>query len=61
VLVASVVGEAGLPEQNKRFASALRSVGVKTTTHLYTPGTHSWPYWQNELHAIWPTVMRSIR
>jgi diacylglycerol O-acyltransferase / trehalose O-mycolyltransferase len=60
VTLTSVVGEAALTKQNRKFASSLRSAGVNVTTHLYTPGTHSWPYWQNELHSVWPTVMKSL-
>jgi S-formylglutathione hydrolase FrmB len=60
VLLVSVLGEAPLSKQTKSFARSLRSAGVDVTTHVYTPGTHSWPYWQNELHAIWPTVMKSL-
>ncbi|WP_159052520.1 alpha/beta hydrolase [Streptomyces bungoensis] len=60
VLLASVLGEAPLSGQMDRFARSLRSQGVDVTTHLYTPGTHSWPYWQAELHDIWPSVMKSI-
>ncbi len=60
VVLVSVLGEAPLWGQIERFARSLRSEGVDVTTHLYTPGTHSWPYWQAELHSIWPSVMKSI-
>ncbi len=60
VLLASTLGEVTLPEQISKFAAALRSEGVRTTTHLYRPGTHSWPYWQQELHAVWPQVTRTL-
>ncbi|MGP4083629.1 alpha/beta hydrolase [Streptomyces sp. KR55] len=59
-LVTAAVGEKFLPESVTRFARSLRSVGVTVTTHLYSPGTHSWPYWERELHAIWPTVMKEV-
>lgn len=60
VVLVSVLGEAPLSGQIERFAWSLSSEGVDVTTHLYTPGTHSWPYWQAELHSIWPSVMKSI-
>ncbi|MFJ8106833.1 alpha/beta hydrolase [Streptomyces sp. NPDC096132] len=60
VQLVSMLGEAPLLKQNEKFAEALRSSGVDVTTHLYTPGTHSWPYWQKELHSIWPAVMKSL-
>jgi S-formylglutathione hydrolase FrmB len=60
-LIVGAVAESGLPEPIRKFTSALRSAGVRATTHLYGPGTHSWPYWQRELHSIWPTVMKKLR
>ncbi|WP_416977699.1 alpha/beta hydrolase [Streptomyces sp. T028] len=56
----SMLGEAPLPKQIEKFARSLSSEGVDVTTHLYTPGTHSWAYWRNELHRIWPEVMGSL-
>ncbi|MEU0004282.1 alpha/beta hydrolase family protein [Streptomyces sp. NPDC006314] len=44
----------------ERFAESLRAAGVDVTTHIYTPGTHSWPYWKRELHLLWPTVMNEL-
>ncbi|MER5385558.1 alpha/beta hydrolase family protein [Streptomyces sp. NPDC002688] len=61
VILVGALAEAVLPDSVKRFAGSLRSAGVRTTTHIYGPGTHSWPYWQRELHEIWPTVMTSLR
>lgn len=60
VLLVSKVAEWMLPRQISKFAAALRSEGVSTTTHFYRPGTHSWPYWQQELHAVWPDVTRIL-
>ncbi|MFI8301301.1 alpha/beta hydrolase [Streptomyces nigra] len=55
-VLVGAVAETALPESVMKFASSLRRAGVKTTTHIYDPGTHSWRYWENELHRIWPTV-----
>ncbi|MFJ7177856.1 alpha/beta hydrolase [Streptomyces massasporeus] len=55
-VIVGAVAERALPESVEKFASSLRRSGVRTTTHFYDPGTHSWPYWQSELHRIWPTV-----
>ncbi|MFI5680212.1 alpha/beta hydrolase [Streptomyces cellulosae] len=60
VLVVGSAAETALPASMKRFAESLRSVGVDVSTNLYEPGTHSWPYWQRELHLIWPTVMKEL-
>ncbi|MEO5873610.1 MAG: alpha/beta hydrolase family protein, partial [Streptosporangiaceae bacterium] len=32
------------------FLRRLRELDIPITTHLYRDGTHSWPYWQRELH-----------
>ncbi|MGW7255719.1 alpha/beta hydrolase [Streptomyces sp. NPDC054834] len=42
------------------FARALRLSDVKVTTDLFRPGTHSWPYWQRELHRMWPLVLSAL-
>ncbi|MFJ5999383.1 alpha/beta hydrolase [Streptomyces sp. NPDC092370] len=60
VLMFAAAGEAFLPRSIARFATSLRSAGVEVSTHLYSPGTHSWPYWERELHAIWPTVTKEL-
>ncbi|MFR9795753.1 alpha/beta hydrolase [Streptomyces sp. MS06] len=60
VVAVGAVGESMLSEPMRKFAASLRAVGVQTTTHLYGPGTHSWPYWERELHEIWPSVMASL-
>jgi S-formylglutathione hydrolase FrmB len=43
-----------------RFVTAARRHLVPLTTHLYPGGTHSWPYWEPELHASWPSMMRAL-
>jgi S-formylglutathione hydrolase FrmB len=60
-VLVGAVAEAMLPKSMEKFASSLRFAGVKVTTHFYKPGTHAWPYWQRELHIIWPAVMRSLK
>ncbi|WP_052441876.1 alpha/beta hydrolase [Streptacidiphilus anmyonensis] len=48
-----------LPDVEK-FAASLRASGVDVSAHIYGPGTHSWPYWERELHLIWDTVTREL-
>ena len=31
------------------------------TVHLSGNGTHSWGYWQDELHRSWPTLDAALR
>lgn len=61
VVLVGALAESLLPQSMKRFDASLRASGVRTTTHFYRPGTHSWPYWNRELHTIWPAVERALR
>ncbi|SDP68988.1 S-formylglutathione hydrolase FrmB [Actinopolyspora xinjiangensis] len=45
---------------SKFFVRALREEGVPVTTHFYNRGTHSWPYWQRELHRSWSMLTRDL-
>ena len=27
---------------------------------FYGPGTHSWPYWQRDLHHAWPLLQHAL-
>ncbi len=42
------------------MADRLEQSGIPATTHFYGPGTHSWPYWERELHHSWPMLMESL-
>jgi S-formylglutathione hydrolase FrmB len=53
-------GEALVGIDAMTMRSTLRNDNIPVTTHLYLNGTHSWPYWQRELHASWPLIMQSI-
>jgi hypothetical protein len=46
--------------QAAEMADRLPRNGIRLTTHLYGPGTHSWPYWERELHRSFPLLMSSI-
>lgn len=43
------------------FLRRLRALGIPASAHLYRDGTHSWPYWQRELHRVWPRLTASLR
>lgn len=43
-----------------RFLRRLRRLGIPATVHLYDRGTHSWPYWNRELHRAWPLIMQVL-
>ncbi|MFI6517468.1 alpha/beta hydrolase [Spirillospora sp. NPDC050679] len=44
----------------KPFLKRLQQLRVPVTTSLYPVGTHSWVYWQREMHRAWPIMMRTL-
>jgi diacylglycerol O-acyltransferase / trehalose O-mycolyltransferase len=52
--------EAALIRENTALADRLRALGVAAHVDLYGPGTHSWPYWQRELHRAWPMLASAL-
>ncbi|MCW6004799.1 esterase family protein [Micromonospora sp. CPCC 205371] len=52
--------EAYLLDMNQVLATRLRAVGVRLTTDFYGPGSHSWPYWERELHRSLPLLLRAL-
>ncbi len=52
--------EPGVLRQTRSFVARLRRLGIGAQVDLYGDGTHSWPYWQRELHRSWPLLMRAI-
>jgi len=45
---------------NDAFVAALEEAGIPATVNAYGPGTHSWPYWERELHASLPMLLQAI-
>jgi diacylglycerol O-acyltransferase / trehalose O-mycolyltransferase / mycolyltransferase Ag85 len=52
--------EAEVHAESLNFVHALRQAHVPVTTDFYGPGTHSWPYWQRDLHQSFPMLMQAI-
>ncbi|MBP2187662.1 alpha/beta hydrolase [Nocardia goodfellowii] len=48
--------EAGVNACVLSFEQRLRSVGIEARVDQSGTGTHSWSYWQDTLHASWPTL-----
>ncbi|WP_240771680.1 alpha/beta hydrolase family protein [Nocardia sp. CS682] len=42
------------------FDAKLRLHRIPATIRYTTPGTHSWPYWQDALHDSWPTLRAGL-
>lgn len=53
-------GEAGLYLMNLALVTRLQEVGVRLTTDFYGPGTHTWPYWERELHRSLPLLLNAL-
>jgi len=54
------VGEAGIGLLNQRFVAKAHRLHIPVHAELYGPGTHSWPYWQRDLHHAWPMLARAL-
>jgi diacylglycerol O-acyltransferase/trehalose O-mycolyltransferase len=52
--------EADLYPQNVALRQRLRQLGVPATFDLYGAGTHSWPYWERELHRAMPELLATL-
>lgn len=57
---ASSETESSLAAENAAFAHRLRSLGIPARFDFYGPGTHTWPYWQRELHRAWPMFRQAL-
>lgn len=68
-------GRAGLFDANKRhfdaveaimgvvsktFSAGLQAANIPVRTDYYGAGTHSWAYWQRELHHSWPLLTQGF-
>jgi S-formylglutathione hydrolase FrmB len=53
--------EAEIGAETRAFVNRARARGVAVEADLYGPGSHSWPYWQRELHRALPLLLGAIR
>jgi len=49
-----------LEQMNLDLAARLAQLGIPATTDFYGPGTHSWPYWDRELHRSLPLLLKAL-
>ncbi len=45
---------------SQTFATKLNQLGIPAQVNYRPSGTHSWPYWQFELHQLWPQLANAI-
>lgn len=44
----------------QNFDARLKDLNIPATVRYRNTGTHSWPYWQSELHAAWPQIAEAL-
>ncbi|AOW92677.1 esterase [Rhodococcus sp. WMMA185] len=59
-VVAGGIIEAGVNQCTHQLANRLNSLGIPATYDFRPTGTHSWGYWQDDLHAFWPMLTESL-
>ncbi|AWK71298.1 esterase [Rhodococcus oxybenzonivorans] len=59
VIVGGII-EAGTNQCTYRLADRLNSLGIPATFDFHPTGTHSWGYWQDDLHNSWPMIASSL-
>ncbi|MDI9915347.1 alpha/beta hydrolase family protein [Rhodococcus sp. IEGM 1379] len=52
--------EAGTNQCTQQLAERLSSLGIPATVDFRPTGTHSWGYWQDDLHNSWPMIAGSL-
>ncbi|NLU83554.1 alpha/beta hydrolase family protein [Rhodococcus sp. HNM0569] len=45
----------------KLFQSRLDELRIPATVVYHPYGTHSWPYWQDEMHRAWPEIAAALK
>jgi len=53
------IAEQEVNRQAHAIVSKLESLNIPVTSHFYS-GSHSWPYWQNELHDALPAMLQAV-
>lgn len=52
--------EAAARQCTEQMAQRLRDLNIPATVNLPATGTHSWMYWQDQLHRSWPTIAAGL-
>ncbi|MEU5842368.1 alpha/beta hydrolase family protein [Rhodococcus sp. NPDC047139] len=59
VVVGGII-EAAVDDCTRRLAVRLGELGIPAHFEFRAAGTHSWGYWQDDLHNSWPMIARAI-
>jgi S-formylglutathione hydrolase FrmB len=52
--------EPWIAQQNVTFVERLEELGIPATVDAYGPGSHTWPYWERELHDSLPMLLGAL-
>ena len=52
--------EFGIDQCTRQMATRLAQLGIPAKVNLRPAGSHSWGYWQDDLHQTWPSLARDI-
>ncbi|HMJ15911.1 MAG TPA: alpha/beta hydrolase family protein, partial [Polyangiaceae bacterium] len=52
--------EAAVLVKNQTFTQRLNQLGIAFTRRFYSPGTHTWCFWQSELQAALPMLKQAL-
>ncbi|MFD4029427.1 alpha/beta hydrolase [Streptomyces sp. NPDC058637] len=52
--------EGSLWRQAQGFTERLKALNVPAEVHLYSGGSHAWPYWQREFKTSWPLLAAGL-
>lgn len=53
--------EATIYTENVALTDRLAALHIPATVDFYGPGSHSWPYWQRDLHTALPMLLNALR
>lgn len=59
-IAAGAALEVGAYRCSVEFAVVMRANGVAATENFHVIGTHAWPYWAQDLKAMYPVLARSL-
>lgn len=60
-MILGTVIEAATNQCTIHLKRRLDELSIPATFDFVPVGTHSWPYWQDQLHRSWPVLARSLR
>ncbi|WP_019634936.1 alpha/beta hydrolase [Actinomadura atramentaria] len=54
------LSEGQVERASKDFVARAKELGVPVKSDFYGNGSHSWKYWQDEMHKVFPDIMATL-